>query len=251
MLKAAISGQTPRNSHTMVVDGIGKAIVGGTYAQGTILPGDAELARLFSVSRTVLREAMKTLAAKGMVVAKARIGTRVTGRPTWNYFDSDVLRWHLENGADRDFLGHLREMRLSFEPYAARLACTRASPPDVARMHEQADAMAAATSQEAFALADLDFHMALLEASKNPFMYSVGTLIEAALVTSFRLSSPFGEASRQNATASKHRDIAAAIAGRDEDGAAAAVVAVIDEGRKRLDLTLDTAALRLGAPQTG
>ena len=235
MLKAAISGQQVRNSHALVVDGIGKAIVGGAYAQGSILPGDPELARLFEVSRTVLREAMKTLAAKGMLVAKARIGTRVTDRSTWNYFDSDVLRWHLENGVDRIFLGHLREMRMSFEPYAARLACQRANASDVARMYAQAQAMAEATSQEAFAIADLDFHMALLEASKNPFMYSVGALIEAALVTSFRLSSPFGEAQRQSNTASKHRFIAEAIEAQDAEVAAAAVVAVIEEGTRRLD----------------
>lgn len=238
MLKAAISGQAVRNSHAMVVDGIGKAIVAGTYREGTTLPGDAELVGRFQVSRTVLREAMKTLAAKGMIVAKARIGTRVTGRSRWNYFDTDVLRWHLENGADPDFMQHLSEMRLSFEPYAARLACLRASPAEIARMHQQADAMAAAASMEAFALADLDFHMALLEASKNPFMYSVGSLIEAALVTSFRISSPYGEQARQANAAVKHRRIVEAIERKRPDAAAEAVVAVILEGRERIEAML-------------
>jgi DNA-binding FadR family transcriptional regulator len=238
MLKAAISGHAVRNSHSRVVDGIGKTIVAGAQVSGSTLPGDEELARRFDVSRTVLREAMKTLAAKGMIVAKARIGTRVTPRSRWNYFDSDVLRWHLENGADRDFLRHLSEMRLSFEPYAARLACTRAGLPDIARMHAQAAAMAAAEAMEAFALADLDFHMALLEASKNPFMYSVGSLIEAALVTSFRLSSPYGEQARQANAAVKHRRIVEAIEKKLPDEAAEAVVSVILEGKERIEATL-------------
>ncbi|MCV0397153.1 MAG: FadR family transcriptional regulator [Rhizobiaceae bacterium] len=240
MLKAAISGQSARNSHALVVDGIGKAIVSGQHMQDAILPGDAELAARFGVSRTVLREAMKTLAAKGMVVARARIGTRVTPRSRWNHFDSDVLRWHLENGADRDFLRHLSEMRLSFEPYAAELACTHAEPADIARMYAQAEAMAGATSMEDFALADLDFHMALLEASKNPFMYSVGALIEAALVTSFRVSSPHGDSARQANTAAKHRRVVEAIDRSDARAAAEAVVMVILEGKERIEATLPT-----------
>ncbi|MCR5858141.1 FadR/GntR family transcriptional regulator [Mesorhizobium sp. J428] len=234
MLKAAITGERVRNSHALVVDALGRAIVGGDYPRGSTLPGDFELAARFGVSRTVLREAMKTLAAKGMIVAKARIGTRVTDKSTWNYFDADILRWHLDNGADSRFMTHLAEMRLAFEPYAARLACRHATPKDVEQMLAHADAMENARSLEEFALADLAFHMALAEASKNPFMYSVGTLVEAALVTSFRLSSPFGEAARQSSSADKHRRIARAILRKDEDEAAAAVEVVITEGRDRV-----------------
>ncbi|MFH1795843.1 MAG: FadR/GntR family transcriptional regulator [Pseudomonadota bacterium] len=241
MLKTAISGERARNSHALVVDALGKAIVGGEYPRGSTLPGDLELAARFGVSRTVLREAMKTLAAKGMIVAKARIGTRVTDKSTWNYFDSDILRWHLELGADSRFMAHLAEMRLAFEPYAARLACRHATPRDIEQMLTHADAMEKATSQEGFALADLAFHMALAEASKNPFMYSVGALVEAALVTSFRLSSPFGEAARQSMSAENHRRIALAIQLKDEAKAAAAVEVVIAEGRDRVGLKLGEA----------
>jgi DNA-binding FadR family transcriptional regulator len=82
------TGRRTRTSHAQVVDELGKAIVAGTYPVGSILPGDTELAQRFKVSRTVLRETMKTLAAKGMVVAKARVGTRVTEKNLWNMFDS-------------------------------------------------------------------------------------------------------------------------------------------------------------------
>jgi DNA-binding FadR family transcriptional regulator len=234
MLKSVLSGKSARNSHDVVVDGIGREIVDGTYGTGRILPGDSELALRFGVSRTVLREAMKTLAAKGLVVAKARIGTRVTDPSDWNHFDPDVLRWHLDRGIDFGFLGQLSEMRRSFEPFAARLACERATASDVARMHEQAAAMAEATSVEGFALADLEFHKSLLAAAKNPFMLTVGNLIEAALATSFRLSSPFGEDTRQQRIAAAHREIAERIEARDADGAAAAVERVIREGVDRI-----------------
>jgi DNA-binding FadR family transcriptional regulator len=242
MLRTPISGRPIPNSHGLVVDGIGRAIVDGTYESGRILPGDAELAARFSVSRTVLREAMKTLAAKGLIVARARIGTRVTDRSAWNYFDADILRWHLDRGVDLTFLNQLSEMRRSFEPFAARLACSRATPEDIARMHAHATAMAEATSMEGFARADLEFHRTMLAATRNPFMLSVGTLIEAALATSFRLSSPFGEGAQQQRTAAAHRRIAERIGANDPDGAAAAVETVINEAVDRISRTFAHAA---------
>lgn len=234
MLKAAISGSVTRNSHARVVDELGKAIVSGAYATGVVLPGDAELAERFTVSRTVLREAMKTLTAKGLVVPKARIGTRVTERSTWNLFDGDVLIWHLESGINPEFIGHLAEMRLSIEPFAASLAAKRANSAEISRLYACVEAMEAADAMDSFAYADLDFHLTLLEISKNPFMYSVGSLIEAALVTSFRLSSPYGEPRRQQATSDAHRAIVDAIASGNSDEAASAMQAVIIDGRDRI-----------------
>ncbi|AXS41604.1 FadR/GntR family transcriptional regulator [Breoghania sp. L-A4] len=238
MLKSAIAGRVSRNSHAFVVHELGKAIVNGELKVGTLLPGDAELAERFSVSRTVLREAMKTLAAKGLVFARARIGTRVTERTAWNFFDADVLTWHLEYGLDSDFLTHLSEMRLAFEPYAARLAARHATSEDIARMYEHAEAMRTASSTEAVALADLALHMAVLDASRNPFMYSVGNLIEAALVTSFQLSSPFGDPARQRGAALAHRAIVEAIEAGDPDAAAKATERVIIEGLDRVAKTM-------------
>lgn len=234
MLKSAITGGVVRNSHARVVDELGKAIVRGTYSPGMILPGDTDLAERFDVSRTVLREAMKTLTAKGMVVPKAKIGTRVTDRKAWNFFDADVLIWHMEDGIDPDFIQHLAEMRLSFEPSAARLASERASKAEIALLYERIEGMEKADAMDAFAFADLAFHMALLDVSKNPFMYSVGTLIEAALVTSFRLSSPYGEPERHRATSLAHRAIVDAIAAGDGDAAFAAMQSVIIDGRDRI-----------------
>lgn len=222
-----------RNHHAFVVHGIGTAIVKGDYPVGSVLPGDAELAERFGVSRTVLREAMKTLSAKGMVFARARIGTRVTEHSKWNLFDADVLTWHFEAGVTQEFLQHLSEMRMSFEPFAARLAARNASADDIAQLYALAGRMAAASSKEEFALADLEFHMVLLGASKNPFMYSVGNLIEAALVSAFKLSTPV-EGPNQRESAGQHRAIVEAIEAGDADAAAAAMETVIIVGRDRV-----------------
>jgi DNA-binding FadR family transcriptional regulator len=89
-------------------------------------------------------------------------------------------------------------------------------------------------SRPGFARADLRLHLALLDASGNPFMHSVGNLIEAALATSFALSSPTEDPLRAALSAGVHRRIVEAIEKRDADAAAAAVEAVIVEGRDRV-----------------
>ncbi|MCT8999067.1 FadR/GntR family transcriptional regulator [Chelativorans intermedius] len=231
LLETAISGSARRTSHSHVVNELGKAIIGGVYPVGSILPGDNDLAARFQVSRTVLREAMKTLSAKGLVMPRARIGTRVTERKQWNLFDADVLAWHLEQGVDRTFLVHLSEMRLSFEPYAAGLAASRADTETARHLQRLAGEMTAAPSHEDLILADLRFHLAVLQASENPFMYGVGTLIEAALVAAFGLSSPHAPSREARSIGASHEDIAEAIARGDAEGASEAMRKVIVTGR--------------------
>ena len=232
MLRNAISGPAARNSHAHVVHGIGLAIVSGQYPVGTMLPGDLELAEQFHVSRTVLREAMKTLSAKGMVLPRAGVGTRVTERTAWNFFDADVLSWHIAIGIDSDFLGHLFDMRRAFEPQAARLAAERNGTADVSAMRRAAEAMRTAPTIEEFSIADLQFHLAVLDASGNPVMHSVGTVIEAALVAAFKLSSPAHE--NRETVASAHERIADAIESGDPPAAEAAARSVIDAGLVRV-----------------
>src|SRR5690606_34269826 len=151
---------------------LGFAIVSGRYPQGSILPSDSELLERFGVSRTVLREALKTLAAKGLIEARARIGTRVLPRGRWNLFDADVLAWHFELGPDIAFLRSLAEVRIGIEIEAAALAAERASPEQAETMIACVDRMAGAENPADFARHDLEFHRAVAEASGNPFMAS-------------------------------------------------------------------------------
>ena len=233
----AIFGHRPgkRTSHRLVVDELGQAVVSGEFAVGDTLPGDAELAGRFNVSRTVLREAMKTLAAKGLVVARARIGTRVLPQANWNLFDSDVLSWRFNAGVDEKFLNQVSEVRLALEPYAASLAARRATDADIARMMRLAVAMGdGGHSAQTLAKADLEFHLRLLEASLNPFMRTVGSLIEAALVGVFRLTSPTADEAEIDRVAMAHIRIVEEIGRRNEDGAREAMEHVIRVGQERL-----------------
>jgi DNA-binding FadR family transcriptional regulator len=106
-------------SQVEVTRTIGMDIIVGRYPEGTGLPRDAKLTSMFDVSRTVLRESVKTLSAKGLLSSKAGVGTWVRERSAWNMFDPDVLGWHLEAGIDKRFLRDLADIRLAVEPRAA------------------------------------------------------------------------------------------------------------------------------------
>jgi len=96
------------SSQLEVTRTIGIDIIVGRYPEGIGLPRDAELTSMFDVSRTVLRESVKTLSAKGLLSSKAGVGTWVRERSAWNMFDPDVLGWHLEAGIDKRFSSRSR-----------------------------------------------------------------------------------------------------------------------------------------------
>lgn len=222
--------------HGHVMGDLGRSIVGGVYPENSILPRDGELQQRYGVSRTVMREALKTLAAKGMVQPKAKIGTRVLSRQSWNLFDPDILQWHAEVGAvDAKFLFSLSEMRLALEPEAAALAALRRSDDQVAELYNWVDQMGEPTvSGQDFVDYDLQFHVTVAEASQNPFMRSISALIEVALAATFRVSSPIPNTKQHKLTVERHRAIAAAIEMRDPDAARHAMRKVIQEGVDRV-----------------
>ncbi len=240
ILDNRIHGPRPRGSHGHVVEELGRAIVSGEIPQGSILPGDQDLMERFQVSRTVLREAMKTLAAKRLIEAKSRVGTKVLERVRWNFVDSDVMSWRLGAGVDLDFVVHLAEMRSALEPAAAALAARHATSDEIVALYAIAARMDRADhSRESIAKVDLEFHIAVAEYSRNPFMRSVSSLIEAALALSLQLSSPALSPSGLANCAANHLRIAHAIATRDPEKAADAMRLVIDEGVARIRDVLD------------
>jgi DNA-binding FadR family transcriptional regulator len=222
-----------RNLHSQVQWQLGVSIVGGTYPEGSILPSDSELLQRFDVSRTVLREALKTLAAKGMIEARARIGTRVLPRKRWNLFDSDVLAWHFETGPDVEFLRSLSEIRIGVELESAALAAQRRSDEQATALDACVVRMSESISPEEFARADLAFHRTVADASGNPFMASISALVELALTAAFTISSPVEDAVALAGTVAAHGRIAAAIRRREPEAAREAMKTVIREGFDR------------------
>lgn len=218
------------SNHAEIARTIGIDIISGRYAEGVKLPGDAELTVMFGVSRPVLRESVKTLVAKGLLSTKVRVGTVVRERAAWNMFDADVLAWHLDVGIDMRFVRDLAEIRLAVEPRAAALAAGQRSEADLAELQRSIAWMRREPSDSvAFADADLSLHIAVANASGNPFMRSMGSVIEAALRASFLLSAPAEQLERDDAIAS-HQRIVDAIEQRDAAAAAEAMTNVIFNG---------------------
>lgn len=229
-----IPARRAHSNHAEITRTLGIAIIAGRYPEGAKLPGDAELTVAFGVSRPVLREAVKTLVAKGLLSTKAKVGTVVRERAAWNMFDPDVLAWHLDAGIDKRFLADLAEIRLAVEPRAAALAAARRSSADIATMRAVIARMGSDTGgrTDDFADADLALHLAIANASGNPFMRSIGAVIEAALRASFVLSAPADEQAFR-ASVEAHGRIVEAIAAGDANAAAEAMRTVIFNGLRR------------------
>jgi DNA-binding FadR family transcriptional regulator len=224
-----------RSRQDEIVRELAHEIVGGGRPEGSLLPSDAELMARFGVSRTVLRETLKTLAAKGLIQPKTRVGTRVVERTNWNLFDPDMLRWHLDCGIGLELLAHLSDVRLALEPVAASLAAQRRSEADVAALHAIVDRMEATdASPEEFAAADLDFHLTIARLSGNPFFSTASALIEVALAATFTITTPVNNPAAKAASCAAHRHVVVAIADGDGKASAAAIVETIRAGAARV-----------------
>lgn len=223
-----------RSKHDTIARTLGQEILKGVHAPGVNLPSEAELLSRFGASRTVLREAMKTLAAKGLVVLKTRVGTRVLNSSNWNFFDAELLAWCAEMGIDSQLRRSLTEIRRAVEPAAAALAAERRSRAEIARLRDCVRRMAqAGEDPQGFARADLEFHLMIGVASGNPLMRSMAAVIEAALVASFRENVPLAGDDLAE-TAKEHDAIVDAIEARNPAAASAAMVRVIDLGQARI-----------------
>lgn len=235
-IQRGISRSLPKGFHGHVIGDLGRGIIAGAFPENSILPRDAELQQRFGVSRTVLREALKTLAAKGLIQPKAKIGTRVLSRSSWNLFDPEVLQWHAESGSvDARFLFSLQEMRLALEPDAASLAALRRTDAQLDALYHWVGRMGESDiSGPDFVEYDLRFHVAVADAAHNPFMRAISGLIEVALAETFTVSSPIPNTDRQQVSVARHRDIADAIAARDPEHAGRAMRLVIQEGIDRV-----------------
>ncbi len=180
---------SPRNLCGHVVHELGSRIVRGEVSPGETLPHENALCQELGVSRTVVREAVKTLAAKGLVEPRPKRGTVVQPRDNWNVLDRDVLEWNARSDRPEAFLRHLIELRQAVEPAAASLAARRADEAGVARIEQACREMHdSVNDSDAFAQADLAFHLAILDAAGNPFFAPVANVIRSAMHSSLRVT---------------------------------------------------------------
>lgn len=182
MTNQAASGARPRRGlHRVVVEELGQRIIRGELPPGVALPTEADLSTELAVSRTVVREAIKVLAAKGLVESRPKTGTRALDRRHWNMIDPDVLGWVFAAGPDPRLFRDLSEVRDFIEPRAAELAASRATDEERARIVALCTAMQAAADAPSYIAADLALHEAILEATHNELLVQMTHAIVLAL----------------------------------------------------------------------
>ncbi|WP_242187720.1 FadR/GntR family transcriptional regulator [Sphingomonas sp. CARO-RG-8B-R24-01] len=231
---AAAPAAPSRNLTYRLLDTIGRDIVTGVY-ETTSFPTEAQLAQTHGVSRSVTREAVKMLTAKGLLSARPRQGTVVRPAETWNLFDPDVLRWLLERTFSVDLLRQFSQLRIAIEPEAAALAARFGDTRDLHRIDAGLARMIAADQAADDPLdADIAFHIAILQASRNPFYGQFREVVATALRTSIRFTNRI---KGRTASIADHAAVRDAIVARDADAARAAmqhligdVLALIEQG---------------------
>jgi len=199
--------------HGQIVHAIGRQILSGKIRPGDLLPAQPGL----PVSRTVLREAIKVLAAKGLVESRQKTGTRVRPRHAWHLLDPDVMAWQQDGPLRVQFLRKLTEVRLIVEPAAAERAAQRASGVDLQTIDEAYRDMEASLEEgnddyEAFDRADMRFHQAIVRACGNDLLERMSHVVVSALLVSFHATSRLP--GRAKASLPQHRAILEAIRDR-------------------------------------
>ena len=226
MLRAS----SPNNLTHQLVHELGKAIVQGQFDDR--FPSEADLCERYQISRTATREAVKMLAAKGLIISRPRTGIMVQSREQWNLFDPDVLDWLLKGTPSLEMLRDFMQLRLAIEPQAAALAARNAGKEELKQLQSALKRMAdAELGLEDSLTADIDFHLTILKASGNPFFMQLRSFIETALRVSIRFTNY--SKGVESASVADHEQIYQAIAAGDAERAS------------RLSLQLETEALQL------
>lgn len=223
-----------RSLRDQLVDDLGRDIVRGTLRPGDVLPNEGALLARYQVSRTVLREALHVLSAKGLVDPRQRRGTVVRPRSDWSQLDPMLLHWHGQLDVADQALQQLMEVRRIIEPPAAALATERADARDRARIRAAYAGMEAAGEDvEAFIRADLEFHTAILEASHNQFLLPIVHAIRTTLAASLRITNPRADENRQISLPLHAAILEAILSGRAEEAAACMERHLDDTERRR------------------
>jgi DNA-binding FadR family transcriptional regulator len=225
-------GYPRRGLHGRTVNELGRRIVGGIWPSGTSLPNEDDLAGELGVSRTVVREAIKVLQAKGLVDVRPKTGTRVRSRRAWHLLDADVVGWQFAEMQRGEDLRELFEIRATVEVAAARLAAERCTTEQLSEIDAHRRRVELASAEPlAFRAAELNFHAAVVDAAHNSLLSHVGAVIRVALET---IGEPGASNDRANGRAAALREtLTRAIRFGDAHESEAAMRSLVDLERRR------------------
>ncbi len=216
-----------KSMHGRIVRELGLAILAGALKPGDRLPAEAVLLEKYDVSRPVLREAVRVLVAKGLVVSKQRSGAIVRPRNEWHLLDPDVLYWLIQTKPQPEFVSTLLTVRRVFEPAAAALAAKAATEDQIEAIAEAFSGMAAARTTEELLEPDLAFHRRIAEATNNDLLAYIGNMLSLALRESIILSSQVPNT--HELSLPRHKAILTALRNRDALAARQATLVQLEE----------------------
>jgi DNA-binding FadR family transcriptional regulator len=234
----APASKTTERRQTLVqsaIESIGRKVLDGTYAEGEVLPPEADLGAELEIGRGTLREAVKGLISKGLLTVAPRRGTSVLPMEQWNLLDPDIIEW---SSSESRFLQSLSEFRLAIEPAAAALAAQKLTRLEAAQLLAALEAMANAESgtDDDVVEADLAFHRKILECTHNPFFlnlrHALLGLLRASFTTTVRQKDAYHKSLKL------HEELAEAICAKDPARAEAAAKRLIGRHKKDIDTHL-------------
>ena len=177
-----------KNLSYVLAEKLAQRILTGEYAPGSILPAELELGEAFGVSRTAVREAVKTLTAKGMVLPRPRIGTRVMPKSNWNFLDKELLSWWMTEENFQEVIQHFLVLRSTLEPQACQLAALLGSAEQKAHLNTLMNEMVQLKKhfqRERWIEVDMAWHEHIYAMSGNPFLTSFAALLHSVYHTYF------------------------------------------------------------------
>ncbi|MCQ3873695.1 D-galactonate utilization transcriptional regulator DgoR [Klebsiella variicola] len=213
---------------------LGRQIVSGKYLPGAALPAEADLCEEFATSRNIIREVFRSLEAKRLIEMKRYRGAFVAPRSQWNFLDSDVLQWALEQDEDPGLIAAMSEVRNLVEPAIARWAAERATSSDLTQIEAALNDMIANNQQrDAFNEADIRYHEAVLASVHNPVLQQLSVAISSLQRAIFERTW-MGDEANMPQTLQEHKALFDAIRHQDSNAAEQAALTMIASSTRRL-----------------
>ncbi|WP_058910748.1 FadR/GntR family transcriptional regulator [Entomohabitans teleogrylli] len=216
-----------KNISWVLAEKLAQQILKGEYAPGSILPGEIELGELFGVSRTAVREAVKTLAAKGMLLPRPRIGTRVMPQSHWNFLDKELISWWMNGDNFDQVINHFLVMRHALEAQACALAARHGTEEQKAQLSAAMEEMVQLKTnfnRERWVEVDMAYHELIYEMSHNPFLSSFANLFRSIYYNYFTAITNDGVLKLD-----LHQGVVDAIIRADSNAAMAACHALLED----------------------
>ncbi len=230
------------------VDLIAKAIIGKEYQEGTFLPSESELGKLYSVSRSVVRETIQRLAAAGLVETRHGVGTYINPSSEWNLFDPLLLRAFVDSGNLPAISRELVELRSVVEIESARRAAQRATPKHIQLLERWLEQMEVGIDDlETFARADVAYHNSIIASTENRFLIQIMKYLTDPIIETRRITTQIGGPEGRREAQRWHREVYEAIRAQDAQAAAEAM----RHHMEQLEDIINRALLLLAAPKVG